>query len=219
MYDRRTRSLWSQVNGTAIAGVSEGASLEEIVSTLTSWGEWRSLHPETLVLKKPTLERSPYERYHDADWVGLPWFRSRDKRLPAKTLVLGVESVAEDGIADRSEPTRSAALVLKDLSEKRVFAFTLDGDRLLAVMSSVTETPRLFRVPEDRAIGSIWHVTSEDNVVEERSEGLSWDWRTGRPIAGAAEAPPLEPLSASPIYWGIWSRFHPDTVLVLGGGS
>ena len=52
MYDRQTRSLWSQVNGTAMVGGSEGTKLAELPSTLTTWGEWRHRHPDTLVLVK-----------------------------------------------------------------------------------------------------------------------------------------------------------------------
>ncbi len=210
MYDRQTRSLWSQVNGTSIAGGSEGTELEQVVSSLTTWAEWRARHPDTLVLVKPPLERSPYASYHRADWVGLPWFRSRDRRLPAKTLVLGVEPPPGDTDAP------ATALDLRELAEVGAFEFPRSGERLLAVMATVIETPLLYRIPGESIARSQWTVGQD--VIEERATGLRWDWRTGRAL-GATGATALEALPASPIYWGIWSRFHPETALALGGSN
>jgi hypothetical protein len=64
MYDRKTRSLWSQVNGKAVAGPRAGEQLQEIPSEQTTWKQWRTRHPNTLVLVKhqsldPDLRRAP----------------------------------------------------------------------------------------------------------------------------------------------------------------
>lgn len=53
LYDQATRSLWSQLLATALCGPLEGTDLTLIPSTLTTWGEWRSDHPETDVLLAP----------------------------------------------------------------------------------------------------------------------------------------------------------------------
>ncbi|PSQ11770.1 hypothetical protein BRC93_04235 [Halobacteriales archaeon QS_5_70_15] len=53
MYDRATRSFWSQGIGRAICGPMAGASLDIVPSTLTSWGDWRAAHPDTVVLLPP----------------------------------------------------------------------------------------------------------------------------------------------------------------------
>lgn len=65
MYDRATRSLWSQVNGKAVAGPLEGKRLEELSSEQTTWGEWKRRYPDTLVLVKPRLSGSQYEQYFE----------------------------------------------------------------------------------------------------------------------------------------------------------
>lgn len=49
LYDRQTRSRWSQVSGVASQGALSGRTLRKRESTLTTWGTWRRLHPGTTV--------------------------------------------------------------------------------------------------------------------------------------------------------------------------
>jgi len=53
MYDAATRSYWSQVLATSICGPLAGTELEIVPSTVASWGEWRTDHPDTDVLLPP----------------------------------------------------------------------------------------------------------------------------------------------------------------------
>jgi hypothetical protein len=53
MYDGLTDSLWSQLAATAIRGPRTGDRLTLVPSSLTTWGKWRSAHPETRVLLPP----------------------------------------------------------------------------------------------------------------------------------------------------------------------
>ena len=49
--DRGTGSRWQQSSLRAISGPLEGTRLALYPFLLTSWQEWRRLHPDTLVLK------------------------------------------------------------------------------------------------------------------------------------------------------------------------
>lgn len=53
MYDKRTRSFWSQAVAQAICGPLSGTTLSIVPSELTSWGDWRSAHPDTDILLPP----------------------------------------------------------------------------------------------------------------------------------------------------------------------
>lgn len=53
MYDRATRSYWSQIVARAICGPMNGTRLEILPSSVTTWGEWRRAHPDTRVLLPP----------------------------------------------------------------------------------------------------------------------------------------------------------------------
>ncbi|MEN8151578.1 MAG: DUF3179 domain-containing (seleno)protein [Planctomycetota bacterium] len=74
LYDRRetigTESLWSQLQGRAVAGPSAaaGKTLEPVEFRLMTWGKWKAAHPETTVLSPlPALardyKRRPYAPY------------------------------------------------------------------------------------------------------------------------------------------------------------
>ena len=49
-YDHDTRSIWSQPLGMAVSGPRAGEVLPLLPSQLTTWGEWRAAHPDTLAL-------------------------------------------------------------------------------------------------------------------------------------------------------------------------
>ncbi len=76
MYDRQTDSYWSQAFGQAIRGLKTGSRLMTYPSDMMTWGQWRTLHPETLVLSKRVsgrLEgmRDVYWSYHRSGDVGV----------------------------------------------------------------------------------------------------------------------------------------------------
>lgn len=52
-YDHGTGSIWSQPLGAAIAGDRAGTELSLAPSQLTSWQQWLSTHPDTVVLSVP----------------------------------------------------------------------------------------------------------------------------------------------------------------------
>jgi hypothetical protein len=49
-WDHDTGSVWSQPLGEAIAGPRKGKTVELMTSEFTTWGAWRSEHPDSLAL-------------------------------------------------------------------------------------------------------------------------------------------------------------------------
>ncbi len=203
MYDRRSRSLWSQVDGHAWAGPMTGQTLTKIPSQVSTWASWKDQNPDTLVLVKPAIERSPYSSYFErASWVGLPWTRGgRDDRLPAKTLVIGIE--------------------LNDSGALAITTEQLEGQGWSS--GEVAGLPILVLAPQDprsalayvRRIGNreLEFVTSSEGHLVDQRTGSRWDWTTGAAISGPLAGEKLPPLQTTPIYWATWTAFHPETVL------
>lgn len=211
MYDRRSRTLWSQIDGRAKAGPLEGRALEKIPSQVTTWAAWRARHPETLVLVKPALERSAYASYHEkASWVGLPWQRgARDERLPPKTLVLGVDlgpSVEADGLAVRLDSLDATGLLARTVDDTPILVVT-DGDPR-AALAYVRRVDR-------QILDFEWHAEGDapPKALVDRQTGSTWSWLTGTALTGPLEGRTLEPLPTTPIYWTTWVAFHPETAL------
>lgn len=95
LYDRQTESLWSQILSRAVSGPSKGSQLQIIPISHTTWQDWKSRHPESMVLSTETgfrrdYDRDPYSGYESSERIMFP-LSNRDNRYHAKELVLGVE--------------------------------------------------------------------------------------------------------------------------------
>lgn len=67
-YDRNTESYWSQMMHTSVMGEQIGSILPYSEAVETTWGNWKNLHPNTIVLTRDTgysreYSRYPYNRY------------------------------------------------------------------------------------------------------------------------------------------------------------
>ena len=81
MYDRQTESLWSQILQEAITGPMTGTTLSMLPAQHTTWGQWQSEHPDTLVLSPDTgfkrdYGQNPYQAYYES---GVPFGGTRER--------------------------------------------------------------------------------------------------------------------------------------------
>src|SRR5579871_4257002 len=99
MFDQDTGSVWLQVDGRAVKGPRLGAVLKRGPMLDTTWGEWKKLHPDTLVMAPEAKFRDCYEPNGTLVERGYsrfpaPYFRRslthRDHRLPMFDMVLAV---------------------------------------------------------------------------------------------------------------------------------
>jgi Protein of unknown function (DUF3179) len=95
--DRETDSRWQQSSLEAISGPLKGAHLELYPFLLTDWGEWRRLHPDTVVLKPLPGYADRIPERNEMIRQGLsgegsapPGVLRVDDRLKPKTMVLGL---------------------------------------------------------------------------------------------------------------------------------
>ena len=96
LYDRDTRSLWSQAMKTAVTGPLKGTTLTQVPAQYTTWGAWSKQYPQSLLLSRDTghqrdYDRSPYTEYRRLPMVIFATLHS-DWRIPAKTWVVGVSA-------------------------------------------------------------------------------------------------------------------------------
>ena len=97
MYDRQTDSLWEQFTGRPVVGRLTGSKIELklLPLVLSSWSEWRSRHPETLVLSLDTGFRRDYgpgvayREYFASPELMFPAL-VKDQRLRQKDLIFGI---------------------------------------------------------------------------------------------------------------------------------
>jgi len=95
MYDRKTDTYWSQLDGLAIVGELTGTKLKMIPIDTVTWREWKEEHPDSEVLSQDTgfsrqYGRDPYGGYYEDDFI-LFQIENFDDRIHPKTVVFGVE--------------------------------------------------------------------------------------------------------------------------------
>ena len=206
MYDRETLSYWFQVSGEAIVGELMGARLEALPSLTTSWAQWRSLHPQTLVLSRETgyirnYDRDPFAGYEDRINRGAYPFpvtdAARDDRLEAGALVLGVELNGE-----------ARAYPIEELGDA-VTADELGGERIVVLSRAEGPTAAAFR-PE--AGGRRLTFELRDGRFVDRETGSEWSL-AGEALSGELAGQRLEAMPPRTTFWFAYVAAFPEATV------
>lgn len=137
LYDRQTESLWSQLMVQSVAGPMKSKRLTPVVVAHTSFKDWQSRHPNTLVLSSETghgrdYQRNPYAGYEDSKNVMFQ-VRHASERFHPKELVMGAIRQGKQKAWPFSE-MRKAGGTIKD---------TLDGKPVTIEFDDENKTARL----------------------------------------------------------------------------
>ena len=201
MYDRETESFWGQVGGRAIEGELKGKRLEMLPVTTTRWKDWKSLHPDTLVLSLDTgfnrnYESNPYSEY-DRVKVALPPFPLSiiDKRMDPKELIVGV--IFND--VKKAYPIDQ--LGWKIINDKV-------GNENIVVITR----PKLTSVFFPEVDGKILEFEFVDKTIFDKQTGSEWNF-LGQAINGSLEGRRLRPVPIVYAFWFGWVAEYPDTLL------
>ena len=223
MYDRTTRSIWSQLLGEPVIGelADSGIKLDFFPVNLTTWQEWREEHPDTTVITRNTgiyppevyqSENNPQSFYYDYRNTPLTMFPiwQRDESLNAKDFVIIVRA------GDVSK-----AYSLDALQDKRVLNDQVGGVNVVLISGSGTTLgaaayergDETFTPPDGYLVsdpngpppqelrdsaGNVWHI-AEHGLVRSPTSGSE-----------------LSRLPSHEAYWFGWYAFHPDTELYTG---
>ena len=95
MYDRKTDTYWTQIDGRAITGELTGMKLKAVSIDTVVWRDWKKEHPDSEVLSNETgfsrsYGRDPYGSYYEDSFLMFP-VENEDKRVHPKTVIFGIE--------------------------------------------------------------------------------------------------------------------------------
>lgn len=203
LFDRKTHTYWSQVTGLAIRGPREGARLVEIPSVTTTWGAWRRLHPDTLILRPDAASRdgSPLAGYiDDPEQIGITRSIKPDPRLPGKSLVLGI-----------SDAGKSTAVPVDTLASLGVVQGRV-GETPVAIVSVATRGG--FGYDRRLSARTLDFERNQDGLLRDLQTGSTWDPESGRALTGALAGESLRRVDSRSAYWFTWASFHPSTEIV-----
>ncbi|MCH7568609.1 MAG: DUF3179 domain-containing protein [Nanoarchaeota archaeon] len=155
MYDRKTDTYWTQIDGLAIVGELTGMELKPISIDTVVWRDWKAAHPDSEVLSQNTgfnrnYGRDPYGNYYEDSFLLFP-VENEDNRIHAKTVIFGIEI---DGVlkAYREDDLKEAGGIIED------------------VVGGVN-----IKVERDEAgIVKITNVDTGEEIVKERDFWFAW---------------------------------------------
>ena len=197
MYDDATRSWWSQLFGEAIKGEMEGKKLEKLPSTMTTWGKWKALHPNTTVYVKRSIPyRSRFTQEHFSNIAEQPEGPARPRDV-----ALGIEGHVE-----------ARAYLLRRLAKNRLRNDELEGKPILVFLSEDLASARIYS--REAQGKTLTFELIEGDRLRDKETGSVWDPIAGTAVSGAFEGTSLTALTTTYVLWDVWQRYRPDTVLV-----
>ena len=213
MRDEETGTWWQQVSGKAIHGPLKGRQLKGVFHDELSFDLWKREQPQGRVLK-PDQNIVAKDEYEKPDWearIG----RARviagadsDKRLPPRTLVVGVtldgKSTAyplsalqkQSPIIDMVGAVPIVIAVGDDKRSVRAFERTLKGKRL-----------EFFQKTHDNGFQLVDAETAS-----------TWNFE-GKAIDGPLKGQQLKKVFVLEDYWFDWRTYHPDTAIYQLGAQ
>ena len=203
MWDDRTGTVWSHLDGRALSGELEGEFLDVLALHSTTWEAWVADHPDTTVIDIDTgfdyrenvrLAGGSLGRSFQASLDGI------DERLPLNELVLGVLVGSE-----------ATALRIEGIRDDIPLHAEIDGVPLI-ILADANGEPSLayHRALTDGTVLDFERF--DDGTLHDTSTGSRWT-STGLAIEGELTGVQLTFITSFLSEWYGWAAFHPDTTI------
>jgi len=200
MYDHKTESLWSTLQGEPVVGplVGKGIRLQRHHVVTTTWGKWKSLHPDTTVLSLETGhnrdygEGVAYKDYFATDKLmfGVP---TNDERLANKAHVLALRDGDEQ-----------LAIAIDFLKSNPIY-YDKVGDVSFVVLADSEGTSRAYNAGDVK-------FTQWDGVsAATDADGNQWKVTESKVSHGENT---LERIPSHRAFWFGWQAQYQETRLV-----
>ncbi len=189
MYDRLTDSYWSQALGKAITGELTGQELKIIPFDVITWGDWKTIHPDSKVLTTETGHLraygvDPYGDYYTDPRILFP-VENRDDRLHPKEIILGFRESSVYKAYGQNEIENS--VVINDKI----------ADTPLLLTSLYPQNARAFdRTLDDQVLDFEF----KDGMIIDIQTNSEWNY-DGLAISGSLEGSQLLRVPFNPGFW------------------
>lgn len=204
MYDRATQSLWNTLQGEPVIGplVNKGIALEHLSVVTTTWGEWKTRHPDTKVLSLNTGyhrnygEGVAYKEYFDSDKLmfNTPY---DDMRLKNKEEVLVLRFL--------ESPKEQLAISVEFLKNNPLYKDKI-GKQEFIVLTDQTGGNRVYE------LNGVTFVSYDQKSTLVDSKGTTWQLYESQLIADTGKT--LDRLPYHRAFWFGWLAAYPNTRLV-----
>ncbi len=204
MQDSVTDSYWAVISSEAIAGADQGTALTQLpISEKITWGEWKKLHPETVILSvdgAEDVESNPYENYFESDNT-FRNMKTTDTRLPNKEPIF---AFTIDDQAYAVPHTEIEGGYVGDAGGITVFLYRSKGASLYrsTLALRLDWSGASTRIDPD---GRLWVTPA-----------VRLDPESGSLVGDSGAANRLEGLDT---FWHIWSTYHTTSEILSRGDA
>ena len=210
MYDRTSKSLWSQALGEGIVGKYAGQKLQRIPFDISYWRDWKQLYPNSKILSKDTgfsrpYGADPYGDYYTNNQVYFP-VSNHDNRLGLKEKIVGLEG----GSAGRAQ---YKAYKLQQIETQKVINDDIGGKPV----TLFSLYPAIVRAYDRMVVGGKvleFEYNNSNNMITDKQTGTEWNF-DGEAVNGTLKGKHLTRLPFDEGFWFEWVAFHPQTQLYL----
>jgi hypothetical protein len=215
LFDHETASLWSSLTGEPVVGpvVALNVKMAALPVVTTTWREWRTRHPDTLVLSLETgftrdySEGAAYRAYFATDEL-MFGVSQRDGRLPNKAEVFVVRSTPPSATAPAALADVPPFAISTRLLSERPVLHTDVGGTSIVVITSAAGASRAYASAEHRFAAT----DGSENVQDE--QGRRWVVEEDFLAATFDANLRLPRIPGHRVFWFGWFAQHPDTVLI-----
>ncbi|MDP8977433.1 MAG: DUF3179 domain-containing protein [Actinomycetota bacterium] len=219
MYDRSTRSLWSQFSGEAIVGDRLGTRLERVPMQIVALSEFADRWPDGRVLSRDTghdrpYGTNPYVGYDSAEAPAL-FDGETGGALPQMARVVTT--------GGRSDPVAVAWRVLR---RERVVADTVGGQPVVVLWAPGTASPLdSASISEGKDVGAtgvfrpiadgrrLTLVPAGEDRFRDEETASTWTV-LGEAVDGPLTGTQLDRVAHDDTFWFVQYAFRPDTRVV-----
>ncbi|MBI2311590.1 MAG: DUF3179 domain-containing protein [Betaproteobacteria bacterium] len=214
-YEPAAGNFIQQLDGRVIHGPDVGKSLVAYPVVLSTWSAWKQLHPETKLYYAPpiTLRDKMVARMLQTlipisklSKRSKPWHRIRgelDNRLPAMSLVIGVE-INDD----------SCVYPVEVLRRNPVLSDTVGGEPIVVLYDTEHDVGEVFSRKIDSGSALTFLAATKEGtavVACDQETGTLWT-AAGRGNEGPLSGRALAPIAHfNKLFWFGWVLFKPRT--------
>ena len=164
MYDRKTKTYWTQIGGKAIVGKLTGQVLKGVSIDTVVWRDWKKQHPDSLVLSQKTgfnrqYGKDPYGNYYEDSFLFFP-VENEDKRVHPKTVIFGIE-------VDGNYKAYKEEDVKKGMIKDKVNGVNLKVERDSAGIVKITNLDNGKEIVKERDFWFAWYAFHPKTLLYE----------------------------------------------------
>lgn len=212
MRDDETGTWWQQVTGKALHGPLQGRQLKPVFHDELSFSIWKQEKPDGRVLKPDERIAALGNRY-EADWepqvarMRVVDGTDVDKRLPPRTLVVGIEI---DG--------KSTAYPLSALQKQSPIIDVIGSVPIVVMLGEDNRSVRAFERTLDGRKLELFRKTDGPFQLIDAETNSTWNFE-GKAISGPLAGRQLKKIFVLEDYWFDWRLYHPNTSIYSIGAQ